>query len=112
MQEEKGTSCNPYFLIENVERARNGLENTLIEANPKFHFHGWMHTTDKNTGDILYFFHSVDFENRPYAEEFLSSLRTNWQEAGFKIVEERTVSVKEFSFVKFPSLFFRLKHLK
>lgn len=112
MKRQYGKDDLPRSPGENLILARQELERTLVNFVSTFSLHGWMYFTDKDTGDILYFFHHNDFENRPQAEEFLFFLRKNWQEAGFEIVEERTASGDEFYQVHFTSRFFRLKSLK
>lgn len=63
---------------------------------------------DYDTNDILFFFDASMYPNAR-TKEFFSYLRKELQAAGFTILEERNCENVEFSYVNFPSHFFRLK---
>lgn len=64
---------------------------------------------DYDTNDILFFFDEASMYSNAHTKEFFSRLRKELQVADFTILEEGNCEKDEFSYVNFPSHFFRLK---
>lgn len=71
--------------------------------------------TDKDTGDILFFFmaNELSMKNKnEYVTEYLYHLKKAWKEKGFSIIEERIADPHECIEVGFRSHFFRLRKME
>lgn len=78
---------------------------------PNFSFPGWILGLDEDTGDVLVFLPEIflPLSTSRLRQDFLSVLRENWMNSGFKISEERTVLDTEYFHVGLKSLLFRLE---
>ena len=67
---------------------------------------------DKDTGDVLFFFDS-DLVNQSNSikKKFIQKLKSNWREAGFEIIGEKTYLAYTYPRIRYNSLCFRLRSI-
>lgn len=93
---------------DNVNTVR--ADATLSECNRQFSvLGGYTVGYDEDTRDVLFFLPLEDLNKNPLKDIFLSNLRSSWNGANFKILEEREINNRTYFRVGFASLFFRLR---